>query len=243
MPYGIKSKEITKEDESKIINSYLNNSTLVNLVSEFNSEYSLLKIRSLLSNKGLIRSKSEAIKLAYDTNSKFKESKVNLLSKIRDDPNHKKKMSSLMINLNKELWSKESHKSLMKKVSSLNGTKSLRKLHKFQYSDSHRGMTPTEWILYCNLSIQIPNIRFIPQFPIHVKEGVISIGKLDFYIEEFKINIELDGWNHDLEKDFLRDSFLLDKYRIKVLRFKNEEVINDISKVIRTIQENLYYVY
>ena len=59
----------------------------------------------------------------------------------------------------------------------------------------------------------------------------------DFYCAEKKLIIEIDGKIHDKQKenDQYRD-FLLQKKGLKILRFKNEEVLHDIDFVIAKIK-------
>ncbi|MBQ8656523.1 MAG: endonuclease domain-containing protein [Prevotella sp.] len=63
---------------------------------------------------------------------------------------------------------------------------------------------------------------------------------LDFYCPSLRLCIEVDGDIHDLpenqEKDEARTEFLQDN-RIKVIRFRNEEIENDIDNVISKIRE------
>ena len=63
---------------------------------------------------------------------------------------------------------------------------------------------------------------------------------LDFYCPSLRLCIELDGGIHDemrvIEKDIDRTAFLNDN-RIHVLRFRNEEVEEDIEKVLNRIRE------
>jgi very-short-patch-repair endonuclease len=65
---------------------------------------------------------------------------------------------------------------------------------------------------------------------------------VDFYCNEFKLAIELDGNFHTAaeakEYDKSRTD-LLNEIGIIVLRFWNEEVINDPSKVLQKISEYL----
>jgi very-short-patch-repair endonuclease len=62
---------------------------------------------------------------------------------------------------------------------------------------------------------------------------------LDFYCAEDKIAIELDGPIHYKQKayDVARQKIIEDN-GIKVIRFKNEMVLNDINKVLNTIKSS-----
>jgi very-short-patch-repair endonuclease len=63
---------------------------------------------------------------------------------------------------------------------------------------------------------------------------------LDFYCPSLRLCIELDGNIHDEEqvrlKDEERTEFLLEQ-RIHVLRFRNEDVENDVEGVLERIRE------
>jgi len=82
---------------------------------------------------------------------------------------------------------------------------------------------------------QIGGLRFRRQHPIN---SFIA----DFYCHEAKIVIEIDGGIHDdqeqKQKDIARQEIITD-FGIKVLRFKNEEIFNDIDSVIKTIQYSI----
>jgi very-short-patch-repair endonuclease len=64
---------------------------------------------------------------------------------------------------------------------------------------------------------------------------------VDFYCSSEKLVIELDGQHHftavGKAKDKDRDDHLKE-FGIKVLRFENKEVLNDLSTVLRKIREN-----
>lgn len=59
---------------------------------------------------------------------------------------------------------------------------------------------------------------------------------LDFYCSKLLLSIELDGEIHkfNIERDKERDNYLKEKFNIKILRFKNEEVRNiiEIKKIL-----------
>ncbi len=64
----------------------------------------------------------------------------------------------------------------------------------------------------------------------------------DFYCHDAKLVVELDGNVHDSEKqkdhDARRDEVMKDLDLI-VLRFKNEEVFDDLDKVLEEIKKHL----
>ena len=61
----------------------------------------------------------------------------------------------------------------------------------------------------------------------------------DFYCHELGLVIELDGGVHDgleqKEHDLNRDQ-VIQEFGIRILRFKNEEVMGDVGEVIRQIK-------
>lgn len=61
---------------------------------------------------------------------------------------------------------------------------------------------------------------------------------LDFYCAEQKVAIELDGSVHDKQKayDVAHQAFI-ESHGIKVIRFKNKMVINNINSVLKLIKE------
>ena len=65
---------------------------------------------------------------------------------------------------------------------------------------------------------------------------------LDFYCHECKLAIELDGSIHTIkenqEYDIARTN-LLNEYGIKVIRFWNNEVLQDVDKVVERISSYL----
>ena len=97
-----------------------------------------------------------------------------------------------------------------------------------------REETPTECMLWKRLrSKQLDGFRFRQQhgFGPYV---------LDFYCPKLRLCIELDGSVHDSDEQQQRDAertMFLNQNRIKVIRFKNEEVEEDIEKVLSTIRK------
>ena len=61
----------------------------------------------------------------------------------------------------------------------------------------------------------------------------------DFYCHKLKLVIEVDGDYHLEQSQYCYDenrSAELERYGIKVLRFKNEEIVNNIEKVLCEIK-------
>ena len=93
--------------------------------------------------------------------------------------------------------------------------------------------TSAEAILWCALKgKQVDGLKFRRQF---------GVGPyvLDFYCPELRLGIELDGGVHQTsythEYDEMRTRFLKEN-RIRVLRFDNEVVYNNIQGIIEAIK-------
>jgi very-short-patch-repair endonuclease len=62
---------------------------------------------------------------------------------------------------------------------------------------------------------------------------------LDFFCQELMMGIELDGWSHILDTTYQKDIKKEERMKelgITILRFSDEEVMQDIMNVIRTIE-------
>jgi very-short-patch-repair endonuclease len=77
---------------------------------------------------------------------------------------------------------------------------------------------------------QIHGVRFRRQHP-------IDIFIADFYCHEARLVIEIDGEIHNdrSEYDDGREAEI-EEYDVKVIRFSNDQVINDIESVIKKIR-------
>jgi very-short-patch-repair endonuclease len=65
---------------------------------------------------------------------------------------------------------------------------------------------------------------------------------VDFFCPEKELVIEIDGGIHNEEEVKERDenrTAELERLGLKVMRFKNEEVLNDLNEVLRRIAERL----
>jgi very-short-patch-repair endonuclease len=100
--------------------------------------------------------------------------------------------------------------------------------------DLRNSMTAAEKKLWSFLRMkQIDSYKFKCQHPIYRYI-------LDFYCHEKRLAIEIDGNIHDSqqEHDRYRDEFL-HSIGIRTLRIKNEDVLNNIEKVIEMIKNKL----
>ena len=95
-------------------------------------------------------------------------------------------------------------------------------------------MTPAEEIMWKKLrNRQFCNLKFRRQHPI---ERFIA----DFYCHEKKLVIEIDDGKHSdpIQKEYdIGRSAEIEKYDIRIIRFKNEEVLNDTTNVLKRINE------
>lgn len=94
-------------------------------------------------------------------------------------------------------------------------------------------MTETEKILWNKLNKNQLGIRIKSQHP-------IDIFIVDFYCHAYKLVIEIDGEIHKIQRDYDEGRTAdLEKLGLKVIRFKNEDILNNIEKVVETIKANL----
>jgi len=95
--------------------------------------------------------------------------------------------------------------------------------------------TTAEKLLWEQLSENQLGFKFRRQHPL---KWFIA----DFYCHKAKLIIEVDGGVHldKLQKDYDKGREAeLEKLGLKVLRFSNEEIQNDIIKVLETIRQNI----
>ena len=97
-------------------------------------------------------------------------------------------------------------------------------------------MTVAEQKLWNELNKnKIKGYRFKAQHP-------VSKYIVDFYCHKIKLVIEIDGNIHDIDDVKERDegrTFEIENYGIKVIRFTNNQVINNINEVITEIKKYL----
>ena len=107
---------------------------------------------------------------------------------------------------------------------------------KARAAELRKNMTYAEKILWQKLNNRkIYGLKFRRQHP-------VDIFILDFYCHERKLAIEVDGGVHNQidQKEWDENrTFELEEFGIKVLRFKNEDVIHQTNKVIEFIEDYL----
>lgn len=97
--------------------------------------------------------------------------------------------------------------------------------------------TPAEIVLWDYLRVERLGVKFRRQQPLRVKlEGEMKLFIADFYCPKAKLVIEVDGSIHLSQKDYdrVRD-WLIRQLGIRVLRFTNDQVLNDIKSVTKAI--------
>ncbi len=106
-------------------------------------------------------------------------------------------------------------------------------------------MTKAEIELWSHIKNKNLWAKFMRQRPIYVYTENNWLDRFiipDFYCAEKNIIIELDGWIHEnievLELDREKEKLLKNKW-IKVIRFKNEEIFENISQVLYEIRNNI----
>ncbi len=107
---------------------------------------------------------------------------------------------------------------------------------KFLYAEKMRANpTIAENILWKRLYALKSIIKFRQQSVIY---GYI----VDFYCPQYKLVIELDGEYHgDIKQQIydLKRTDILQSIGMKVIRFTNQEVIDDVEQVIKEIAHNI----
>jgi len=103
-----------------------------------------------------------------------------------------------------------------------------------------REMTEEELILWQKLrGRKFLGLKFLRQHPV-IYDRINNEPKYfipDFYCAEKKLVIEVDGKIHDFQKrkDITREE-ILKGASLRILRFRNEEVNDDVFKVLKKIE-------
>ena len=92
-------------------------------------------------------------------------------------------------------------------------------------------MTPAEKMLWNRLNKSQLGVRFKAQHP-------IDIFIADFYCHKYKLIVEVDGEIHLSQKeDDENRTAELERFGVTVIRFTNQEVFNDVEKVVDEIRK------
>lgn len=106
-----------------------------------------------------------------------------------------------------------------------------------------RNSTSSESILWANVrNRKLSGRKFYRQYPIVYLSTVdlYYFFVADFYCHEKKLVIELDGKIHDFQQEYDEGrTAIIEKLGIRVIRFTNEELSADISKVLAEIRRAL----
>ena len=97
--------------------------------------------------------------------------------------------------------------------------------------EMRQSLTPAEEMLWEAIrSVTLREIRFRAQHP-------VGVWILDFYCPKLKLVIEVDGKSHESQSEYdaIRTA-TLESHGYHVLRFKNEEVLNDLQNVLDRIR-------
>jgi very-short-patch-repair endonuclease len=103
--------------------------------------------------------------------------------------------------------------------------------------------TPAEKVLWFHLrNRKLFEHKFLRQYPIYIKS---LFGKRLYYIPDFychkaKLVIEADGPIHLYKKEYDKNrDEVLGILGLKILRFENEQILNDTKMVLNLIKINL----
>src|SRR5512145_698798 len=89
-----------------------------------------------------------------------------------------------------------------------------------------REMTPAEELLWQEVRAKKLGVRFRRQ---QIIEGFI----VDFYCHQANLVVEVDGDIHDLQQsEAARREKALREMGLKIVRFKNDQVVNNLSTVL-----------
>jgi very-short-patch-repair endonuclease len=106
-----------------------------------------------------------------------------------------------------------------------------------------QNMTAAEKILWQELRSKKLWVKFLRQHPIYVfteDSWQYRFIIADFYCDEYKLIIELDWGIHDIleieELDRCKED-LLNTLWYNIIRFRNDEILNDLNWVLKRIHE------
>jgi very-short-patch-repair endonuclease len=118
----------------------------------------------------------------------------------------------------------------------------LRNLIKQTARKLRQNQTKSEELLWNEIrNRKIKGKKFLRQYPVVYKwNNKTSFFILDFYCNENKLGVELDGNIHNTQKEYdkTRD-YVINSLGIKILRFNNNHVDVNLPTVIQTISEHL----
>jgi len=96
-----------------------------------------------------------------------------------------------------------------------------------------RDMTPAEKLLWNEVRANKLGVHFRRQ---QVIQGFI----VDFYCHKSALVVEVDGDIHDLQhEEDLRREKILSEMGLRIIRFKNDEVLMNLSAVVEKIRKQI----
>ena len=96
-----------------------------------------------------------------------------------------------------------------------------------------KNMTEAEKVLWERLNKSQLGFRFKAQHP-------MDIFVADFYCHKFKLVVEIDGEIHQKQKEYDEGRTAeMENYNLKVIRFTNDQVLNDTDWVVEEIKKYL----
>lgn len=110
-----------------------------------------------------------------------------------------------------------------------------------------RRETPAEKVLWEHLrNRKLSSHKFLRQYPVHttstLKRRLYYIP--DFYCHTAKLVIEADGPIHLLKKEYDKNRYeVLKSLGLHILRFENDQILNDLESVLNTIKQYLIKNY
>ena len=127
---------------------------------------------------------------------------------------------------------------------SLNRKKELSEIAKIICRDLRRNSTEAEKIFWEEVrNKKFCNKKFYRQYPLfHDITGKETFFVADFYCNEEKLIIEIDGNYHKykLKEDNERTK-ILNSLGVRLIRFKNDRVINNIDEVLAKVKNFFFY--
>ena len=102
--------------------------------------------------------------------------------------------------------------------------------------DLRKRMTNAEKVLWEKIrNKQFMGYKFLRQHPLFYQYyNKTKFFVADFYCRELRIIIEVDGGIHEKQKDYdtIRSEILETQHNLKIIRFKNADVIKNINKIL-----------
>ena len=96
-----------------------------------------------------------------------------------------------------------------------------------------KNMTFAEDKLWARLNKNQLGVRFKAQHP-------IDIFIVDFFCFKYRLVVEVDGEIHLSQKEYDEGRTAeLERFDLKIIRFTNDEVLNDIDRVVEAIKKEL----